>query len=312
MSVLVCGEALYDCFVTEESASHFGLDARIGGSALNAAVGLARLGQPSALLTGIANDLLGDKLRDFLAAEGVDTSRLVRKDAPTTLAIVSLSGDGGARYTFYGEGAADRQVEVGDLPSLDGVDALVFGCFSILTKPTGDTFLTLCERAASASPVIVLDPNIRTTVVPDMDVWRDRVERFAANAHIIKMSEEDLVALYPGTTPQDIAARWFGTGTGVVAITEGGKGASLHWPGGSVETAAPQVTVVDTVAAGDTFLAGLITGLSERNLLDKGALASLGEAAAGDILRFAVAAAAITCTRRGADMPHRKDLPGGG
>ena len=188
MSFVVCGEALYDVFVGEETAGGFALDARIGGSAFNAAMGLARLGLPSGLFTAIAEDRLGDRLAGDLAREGVDPAFLRRKPLKTTLALVSLGEDGGAQYSFYGEGCADRAVTEADLPPLDGVRALLFGCLSLLSEPTGSSYLTLAKRAAAAGearPLVTLDPNIRPTVEPDMEVWSARVDAFAACADLI-------------------------------------------------------------------------------------------------------------------------------
>ncbi|MBJ3774964.1 carbohydrate kinase family protein [Acuticoccus mangrovi] len=307
MTVLICGEALYDVFFAGESVDGFTLDARIGGSAFNVAVGLSRLGRSVGLLTGISRDALGDKLVRSLAAERVEITYLKRTPAPTTLALVSVEADGSARYRFYGEGAADRQVTPADIPPLDGIDALVFGCFSMLTRPTGDTFLALAE-AAGSDRLVVLDPNVRPSVEPDMAVWRERVERFAAHADIIKVSAEDMAALYD--EPADVVARrWRAAGTAMVALTLGGEGARLFHPAGETELAAPLIAVVDTVGAGDSFLAALLAGLGEIDRAHPRRLATLTEEEARRVLTFAVAASAMTCTRRGADLPERISLP---
>ncbi len=304
---LVCGEALYDVFPTEESATGFTLDARIGGSAFNVATGLARLGRPVALVTGLSTDPLGEKLARALAAEGVDTGWLARKDAPATLALVGLNPDGSARYRFYGDGAADRLVEPADLPPLDGVRGALFGCFSLLTRPTGDSFLAYAQ-AARGGPLVCLDPNIRATVEPDMAVWRDRVEAFAACADVVKLSDEDLGALYPRQGPAEVARRWLAGGARLVALTRGGAGA-VAWVGGAeVAVPAPVTRVVDTVGAGDSFLAALLTALDEAGLTARAALDGLDGASVAPALEFAARAAAITCARRGADLPRRGEV----
>ncbi len=309
MTILVCGEALYDVFTTAESDTGFGLDARLGGSAFNLAIGLARLGRPAGLLTGISTDFLGDKLVRALAREGVATQFLARKTAPTTLALISLHPDGSAQYGFYGEGAADRAVTEADLPRLDGLTGLCFGCFSLLTKPTGDSFLNLARRA-TGGPLIALDPNIRATVEPDMAVWRNRVAAFAAQADLVKISMEDMAQLYPETAPADVAQRWLTEGLGLVVMTRGKDGAVLWSPDTTVDRPAPAVTVVDTVGAGDGFLAALLTALAEVGLATPAGLRTLDADRTGQVLDFAIAAAGLACTRRGADLPHRGELPG--
>jgi len=309
MTILICGEALYDVFFEDERAEGFTLDARIGGSAFNVAVGLGRLGAPVGLLTGVSADRLGDKLAATLQAEGVDTTYLSRKPrATTTLAMVSLGEDGSASYQFYGEGAADRAVTPEDLPDVAALSLAVFGCFSLLTKPTGDSFLVLAGRAAAAGRLVVLDPNVRPSVAPDVSVWRERVAAFAAHAGLIKMSSEDLSLLYPGESLADVAGRWLAGGVAAVVVTHGGEGAVMVRPGGTVSVPARRASVVDTVGAGDSFLAALLAHLFEAGAASREAIANLSDAAAHEALAFAASAAALTCERRGADLPRRAEL----
>lgn len=310
MTILICGEALYDVFFEAERAEGFTLDARIGGSAFNVAIGLGRLGQSVGLLTGVSQDRLGEKLAQTLAGEGVDTTYLRRKDATTTLGMVSLDEKGSAQYRFYGEGAADRLVGEADLPDVEPLSAASFGCFSLLTKPTGDTFLAFAERVAAAGRLVALDPNIRPSVEPDFAVWRARVDAFAAHAGLIKVSEEDLAHLYPGEAMETLARRWLDGGVAAVVVTLGGEGAVMFrasWA--PVSVAARKVKVVDTVGAGDSFLAALFAHLVETGELSRAAIAGLTDEDARRALEFAVAAAAVTCERRGADLPRRADLP---
>ncbi|MEM7693330.1 MAG: carbohydrate kinase [Pseudomonadota bacterium] len=308
MTILVCGEALYDVFFDTERPEGFDLDARIGGSAFNVAMGLGRLGHPCGLLTGLSRDRLGQKLHDRLADEGVATRYLARKDATTTLAMVSLDASGGAQYQFYGKGAADRMVMPDDCPDPSSLAALVFGCFSLLTAPTGDTFLDFSARAAAAGTFVALDPNVRPTVEPDANVWRARVAAFAQNAAFVKASSDDVAFLHPGETLESVAERWLSAGASAVALTDGGKGATLYRVGEITHVAAPAVTVADTVGAGDSFLAAFLVALADREALSPRGLRDLSKDEAAAVLSFAVAAAAKTCTRRGADLPRRAEI----
>ncbi|WP_333833035.1 PfkB family carbohydrate kinase [Rubrimonas sp.] len=314
MTFLVCGEALYDVFVGAPTPTGFALDARIGGSAFNVAVGMARLGMPAGLFAGVGTDALGDGLAAALAAEGVDPALLRRKALRTTLALVALGADGGARYSFYGENAADRALTEADLPPLDGVRALMFGCLSLLTEPTGSSYLALARRARALGPgrpLITLDPNIRPTVEPDMDVWRARVAAFAACADLVKLSAEDLSALHPGVDPAEAARAFLDSGVKLVALTRGGEGATIWGRFGEVRMPAPEVAVVDTVGAGDSFLAALIAALAADGRATPAGLAALDAPRARAALGFAVRAAALTCARRGADLPRRAEVGAG-
>lgn len=305
---LVCGEALWDLFAVE-GTNGLSFDARIGGSPFNVAVGLARLEQPAALLTGLSRDRLGQRLEAALVAEGVETRWLVRSDRATTLSLVDVGADGGPAYAFYGEGAADRAVEYRDLPKLDdAVWGIHAGSFSLVTEPVGSSLLALFERE-DGRRLITLDPNVRPTVEPDLGVWRERLEGFLRHADLVKVSDEDLGLLYPGAGVDAVAARWRADGAAVVVVTRGDRGAEAFAPAGRIEVPGRPVQVADTVGAGDTFQAALIAGLAELGVRDRAGLAAMDRRGLEGLLGFATEAAAITCSRRGADLPRRAELP---
>ena len=305
---VVCGEALWDLFGVEGDRG-LTFDARIGGSPFNVAVGLARFAQPSALFTGLSTDRLGQRLHDALKAEGVVTGLLVRSARPTTLSIVDVGPDGGPAYSFYGEGAADRAIVDGDLPGLDpAVWGLHAGSYSLAVEPVGSALLALFEREAGRR-LLTLDPNVRLKIEPNVAHWRERVERFVRHADLVKVSDEDLDLLFPGEDPAEVAGNWRSLGASLVIVTRGARGAEAFSAAGRVPVPGRLVAVADTVGAGDTFQAALITALAERNLRTRAALDALDSATIAQILEFAVGAAALTCTRRGADLPRRSDLP---
>lgn len=308
---LVCGEALFDVFSAPADAhsNRLTLEAVAGGSPFNVAIGLARLGAPVALLGGISTDHFGQRLRKVLENEGVDSSHLIEFDAPTTLAMVALSANGAPAYSFRGKGCADRLVEQSHLQSLgDDIRGIHFGSYSLVTPPVADALLSLLKNE-QARRLISLDPNIRLNVEPDLERWRERVEAFAAHAHVIKVSDEDLALLYPGVAPESIAKRWLTERAEVVVLTRGSQGAELFSRrNGQFYAAANAVTVRDTVGAGDTFQAALLTYLHEHQLDTVQALAKVDSSELEQMLKFATAAAAITCSRRGPDLPHRYEI----
>jgi fructokinase len=182
---VVCGEALMDVFATGDTAAGTGLDARVGGSPFNAAVGLARLGRRVAFFAAVSRGFLGDRLMRALAAEGVDTSAVQRNDAPTTLGLVGLDAQGVPSYAFYGEGCADRQLTPAGLDSLPpGMRAIHLGSFATVVEPIASTLRALVEREHQRT-LIAYDPNIRLNVVPDLARWRGLLEWMLPRTHLL-------------------------------------------------------------------------------------------------------------------------------
>ncbi|OUM02823.1 carbohydrate kinase family protein [Variovorax sp. JS1663] len=305
---VVCGEALMDVYVLEATATGLRMDARIGGSPFNVAVGLARLGRRAALLTGLSRDAAGERLVQALAAEGVDPRLVVRSDAPSTLSVVSVDAAGMPHYTFYGHGTADRAIHADNLPALPAeARVLQFGSYALVVEPTGSALRALAARERGRR-LVAYDPNVRLNVEPDLARWRQTVEAMAALAHIVKVSDEDLERLYPGSAPGEVARGWLAAGAHLVVLTRGAQGSEAWTHRLHATEAAVPVTVVDAVGAGDTFQAALLTWLDERGALSTEGLAALDAAGLAALLRFASRAAAITCSRRGADMPRRAEL----
>ncbi|WP_372876016.1 carbohydrate kinase [Pseudomonas sp.] len=308
---LVCGEALFDFFSLEPGARSSELDfkALAGGSPFNVAVGLRRLGSDAALFTGISSDYLGARLRQVLAEEGVCGDYLIASDAPTTLAMVGVDAQGSPQYSFRGEGCADRQLRREHLPALDArVRGLHVGSYSLVVTPVADTLFELVGRECERR-LISLDPNVRLNVEPDIQVWRRRIEAFAAHAHLIKVSEEDLQLLYPDQDPQAVARRWLGQRCQLVCLTHGGDGASVHSRShGHWSVPAVAVQTRDTVGAGDTFQAALLSYLARHGLDSPSGLAGISREQLDAMLGLAVGAAALTCSRVGPDLPYGHEL----
>ena len=311
--LVVCGEALMDVFVAGETATGVALDARVGGSPFNVALGLARLAQPVAFFGALSNGPLGERLLRSLTEEGVNTACIARTDAPTTLGLVGLDTAGVPAYSFYGEGGADRQLlpsALADIPA--AARAFNFGSYATVVEPVASTLRALVEREKDRS-VIAYDPNIRLNVEPDLARWREQLQWMLPRTHLLKVSDEDLSLLLPDVEIEAdierLAASWLAAGVRLVVVTRGAQGALAWCAAGRVAVPPVAVEVVDTVGAGDTFQAALLTWLAEHGLLDPPSLATLTTAQLDAAIRFAALAASITCSRRGADLPRRAELP---
>lgn len=304
---LVCGDTLFDFFLeSEEGPGAATYAARAGGSPFNVAIGLARLGTPVAMLSGLSRDMLGQRLGAVLAAEGVATGYMIPTDRATTISLVGLDAQGVPAYQFYD--SSDTGVQPGDLPAIGPeIVGLHFGSYSLAKAPVADAHAALAARHRDR--FISLDPNVRPTVVPDMAVWRTRLDVLYPLADLVKISAEDLELLYPGRAPADFARDVLGRGAGLVVVTDGGA-AAHGWTASGLSASAtpPRVRVVDTVGAGDTFQAALIARLSRHPRGAGAALEALDAAGLAALLDYAARAAAITCSRRGADLPRAAEL----
>jgi fructokinase len=305
--IVICGEAIVDLVPDPSTPSRY--LARPGGSSANTAVALARLGTPVAMLARLSSDRFGELLRAHLAGNGVDLSVAVAASEPSSLAIATVGGDGGADYRFLVAGTADwgwTDTELGSLPK--GTAAVHGGSLALALAPGGAAVERMLVRARGSSTVS-LDPNIRPSLIADMSAHRDTVERCVAAADVVKVSREDLDALHPGQHATDVARRWARTGPALVVVTAGGDGSIAVTAETEVACPASPVTVVDTIGAGDTFAAALLDWLYRAGRLG-GRLTPLAAADIDAALRHASRAAAITCSRTGADPPYRDELVG--
>lgn len=305
---LICGEALFDLFGEAGAEDSTTFDARIGGSPFNVAMGLARLGEEAGFFGGISTDALGEKLVGKFRKEGVSERYILRTDYLTTLSLVQKDAAGHPAYTFYGANAADRMVTVDDLPDFPAPPLFLHvGSYTALVEPVASALKALIDKERD-NTLISFDPNIRPTVEPDMTLWRQNTEKLAPIADVIKVSDEDLALIAPNEPVDHIARRWLSGGTKLVIVTRGGDGASAYAADFQIDCPGIKVKVEDTVGAGDTFQAALLAGLKKLGAVDRRTLAALDEQRTGRLLDFAVQAAAITCSRRGADLPRIAEL----
>ena len=305
--IICCGEALIDFLPRKTADGAAAYQPFCGGSVYNTAIALGRLGVPVGLYTGLSTDFFGDMLREGLAASKVSLAHAKVWDRPSTLAFVKLA-QGHARYSFFDDNSAGRMLTVRDLPKLEKrVQALHFGSISLIPEPGGATLEALQTREA-ASRVISLDPNIRPGMIANRRAHMARLTRMIARADIVKVSDEDVAWMTGRDDARAAARKWLKLGAKLVVVTRGGKGVEAFTASYDLARPAHKVKVADTVGAGDTFTAGLLAALRAMKLLDKTKLARLGEADLSTALAFAARAAAITCSRPGADPPWAKEL----
>jgi fructokinase len=304
----VIGEALVD-LVPGRLAGEY--RASPGGSPFNVAVGLARLGNQTALMARIADDGFGRLLRRAAEAEDIDLAAAPHAVERTTLAIADVDDSGGVVYDFYLEGTADWQWTAAELRRLPaGTELLHFGSIASWTLPGSERIDELVRDIRSAGGVLIsYDPNIRPAVLGARGRAVGLVEQSVRCAHLVKASREDVEWMYPGRGADDVAGRWIELGAALVVLTDGPRGATAYRRGAPpLRRPGREIVVVDTIGAGDAFSAGLLFGLARRGLHAGDRLAELTDAALVDIVDEAVLISAITCERAGADPPRLDEL----
>ncbi len=300
---LVIGEALVDVVVHADGQR----EEHPGGSPANVALGLGRLGRPVDLLTWLAPDAYGGRVRSHLAASGVRVLTGNRSALSTPVALAHLDEQGQATYEFE---------LTWDLPTQwdgDGDAPLVVHTGSIATtlRPGGAAVLreVVARRPGST---ITYDPNARPAIMGTPQEARAIIDQFVRVADVIKASDSDLAWLHPGQKPDDVAVRWARAGTAIVVVTHGDEGAFAATESGlQLRIPAQPVDVVDTVGAGDSFMSGLIDGLWSAGLLGgarRAALKAIDEETLDAVLRRCIRIAAITVSRAGANPPRRAEL----
>ncbi|MDQ1660599.1 MAG: fructokinase [Blastococcus sp.] len=299
--------------------------ARPGGNALNVAVAAGRLGAPVELRARLGTGPLGGNLRRHAELSGVDVGGLVSAHEPVSLAVVGLRADGSADYGFHVLGAADWQWTDEELAGVvpETTAILHVGSISSWTAPGSEAIARLAERLHATGSLISVDPNIRpmlaegavgTSLGNDRDVVRTRFERLLAVADIVKVSAEDLAWLEPDQPGKpaaldDAVQRWAGLGPALTLLTDGGEPLRVARPGRPAQRFRPrQVTVADTVGAGDSLAAGLLSGLLAAGVTTRPELEALDDARLSAVLDDAMLVAALTCTRTGADPPTAAEL----
>lgn len=314
---LSCGDSLFDMFVSEQADTaaqgadntRISVNGVVGGSPMNVALGLSRMGHSSNYFTKLSSDIFGQRIARFLDNNNVDHTLSVPTNLNTTLAMIEPQPDGSAQYVFYINNSADVSLTSAELPAQlpQSIRALHFASYSTAVEPVATALQTLAKRETQ-SRVISYDPNLRMSIEPDAERWRASFAQFCSSANFVKASDEDIESLYGKGQEEKFVADCFAHGAQLVYVTRGPDGGSaFDRDGASAHTGGVDVSVIDTVGAGDTFQAAVLHWLaSEKHI---GSSASIeGRVDLQQSLAFAAKAAAITCTRRGADLPTLADL----
>jgi fructokinase len=300
--IVVCGEALMDMVISGNGLR----SPSPGGGPFNTARALARLAVPTAFLGHFSNDEYGRLLADRLAGDGASLTLASFGPEPTTIAVARVGDDGLAEYEFsvQGTSAPDLTPEMipAELPA--EVNALHLGTLGLVLQPIAST-LTELVRRENRRRLVMLDPNIRPALDADPQ-YRQRLNWFITQSTVVKASAEDLNWLYPDIDYMGAAARIIAAGVRLVLVTLGAAGAYGAAPAGRVSVPAVRVEVVDTIGAGDAFGAAALAWLYDRGLLDP--KLSLTSEDLESLLDFSCMAAALTCTRHGAEPPTRAEL----
>lgn len=304
--VTVIGESLVD-IIDDPRRGNTAPEMHPGGSPLNVAVGCARLDLRTKLVTHFAEDPYGQMIAGHLDSNGVET--IVGGSEPTSTALATLDAAGAAHYKF----SINWDLNGASIPALAAAESSLHvhtGSIATVLPPGNKSVRGLIE-AARLHATISFDPNCRPAISPDAAAAREQAEDFVAASDVVKASDEDLRWLYPGRTLEESMAAWLELGPSLVALTRGSHGPVILTRRGRVEMPGESVTVADTVGAGDSFMAGLISGLAQMGALGASArphLKSLSLEQLHALAAYANRAAAITCSRPGANPPTSAEL----
>ena len=301
MAVWVCGEALIDLIPVRPGSDQ--RQAIPGGGPANTAHALARLDIPTEFIGGLSDDQYGQRMRSEFITGRVGLTFTPEHQLPTCLAIVSIDLDGGATYEFKIDGTATFAFATENLPDpkLIQPDAIYIGTLATIIEPGASILKDWIIQAQDYAPIIY-DPNIRSSVISDRSRYQEVVKEWVALSNVVKASEDDLAWLYPETDPLEIARSWVSSGVQLVVITKGENGIVGVTENQEVSIPGVKVEVIDTVGAGDTVGAVLVEALVEFGL------EKLTSELLSHTLHRAALAAAITCSRAGANPPTKAEL----
>ena len=306
--LIACGDALIDFVPTRNTEGREAVMPAVGGSCLNVAIGMARLGAPTGFVGGVSTDMFGRMIADHATASNVELGLATRSDRQTTLAFVRIVA-GESHYAFYDAETATRNwtYRRGAIPFAN-IEAVHVGSTTLVNdQGAAETKALIAD--ARASSTISFDPNCRPNLVKNKPAYLARMAEFAGQADLIKMSDVDFAYLFGEEQYQQRANALLGQGTSLVVITRGNNGAiAWHASAGQVEVQAPKVEIADTIGAGDSFQAALLFALHKQGRISRQQLKDIGADELRRALSFAANCAGLTCTRPGADPPWSHEI----
>ncbi len=310
---VVAGESLVDLVAAPQARGEvLTMSAHAGGSPYNCAIALARLGNDTGFLCPISNDAFGDLLAGPLREAGVAQLVAERSSCNTTLAVVTRNERGLPSYAFYRQGTAERDISVAKLMASlpERIELFQIGGFLPIEADDFAIWLEVVKSVAAQGAVISIDPNVRPSLIGDFAGYRARLSAFLDLAQIVKLSDEDLGHLDAAKGieghVEDLFAR---PNVEVVVVTMGERGSRAFTRG--AEAAAPAYAPAvfgDTVGAGDSLMAGVLTALADRDALKPGRIGALSAGALEEVLRFGAAAAGLNCAHIGCHPPTRAQV----
>jgi fructokinase len=308
---VVGGESLIDLISKPVAADGTReLVAKAGGSPMNCAIALAKLGGESGFLCPISTDTFGDFILKPLQAAGVTQLIAERVREPSTLAVVTDDGKGNPRYAFYREAdrAFTREGLIAALP--EKLELFQIGGFCTIEQDDLDVWLDVAREAARRGATISTDPNLRPSLIADLNAYRQRIMASLELASIIKLSEEDLETLDPGKSIEQHAAAMLKLPNAeLVVVTLGAEGSMAFTARGTIASPIyPATPGGDNVGAGDTLMAGILTWLKDHDTLAPARLSQLDADELKAMLWFGAVAAGINCSRVGAQPPTRAEV----
>ena len=301
--ITVLGEVVVDRFIKDGQVTDIA-----GGSAANCALALTKIGDEVKFRARYSNDPTGDFLYQTALANGLDVSQSIRAIEPATVVEIVLSASGIPNYNFHMDGTADwawTKAEL-ELFPIENSEALVFGSLAAVLEPSFSALKNWIRVAKNSGVLIAYDPNARPSAVKpeDADQIRERIINLVKLANVVKVSDEDLTWISTSESPEQTAMNWSQLGPQLVVLTRGEHGAAAYSRGVQIANVpGVKTNVVDTVGAGDTLMAWLVSGL-----LGIESQMRFNAASVESVVHRAVKAAAITCSRAGCQPPTHAEL----
>lgn len=234
-----------------------------GGDALNVAMALAKLGVPTAVCGRIAEDANGAFIRGACADAGVDASGLTLDPVFPTAASYALIDLAGERH-FLSDRKIFHTMTDGDVPEekLHWADIVYFGSAMAMAKMNDGGLERLFRRAQALGKKTVMDAAV--TDAPEPESWLESLKPVLKYTDVFFPSLEEAEAITGKSDPYEIAEEFRGSGLKVLGVKLGSKGCFVtDFREAKVIPAVPNIKVVDTCGAGDSFLAGFLCGMTK-------------------------------------------------